>query len=96
MQCIIGNVRSINPEMSHVCIGLYNFEMNVANSRTGGYQDILLCEVEETDSYKLLRRSKGLGQSGSRDMAAKNVREVPVLEGYADETVARAINVINH
>ncbi len=56
----------------------------------------MLCEVMETDSYKMLKWSKGLEKIDSRDMAAKNVREVPDLEGYADETVARAINVMNH
>ncbi len=52
--------------MSNVYKGLYDFEINVANSRTGGYQVELACEVKETDSYKMLRRSKGLGQIGSQ------------------------------
>ncbi len=66
------------------------------NSRTGGYQDTLLCEVMETDSYKMLKWSKGLEKIDSRGMTAKNVREVPVLEGYADETDGCAIDVMNH
>ncbi len=44
----------------------------------------------------MLKWSKGLGQSGSRDMAAQNVREVPDLEGYADETDGCAIDVTKH
>ncbi len=86
----------LSPVMCNKYKGIYDFEMNAENSQTGGYRDILLCEVKKTDSYKTLKWSKGLGKIGSRDMAAKNVRQVPDLEGYADETVARAINVMNH
>ncbi len=82
--------------MSHVCKGLCDFEMNAAKSRIGGLQDELLCEVAEMDSYKMLKCSKGLERIDSRDMAAKNVREVPDLNDYADETDGCAIDVMNH
>ncbi len=57
--------------MCNVYKGLYDFEMNVAKGRVGGHQDELACEVKETDSYKMLKWSKGLGKIGSRDRAAK-------------------------
>ncbi len=44
----------------------------------------------------MLRRSKGLGQSGSHDVAAKNVGDDPDLNDYADETDGCAIDVMNH